>query len=71
MLIPYADASGVTRTATGDKKTFYASMFYHFDRRAELYLASDYMKLTDGYKLAVTNGHDNQTEVAVGMRMRF
>lgn len=71
VLIPYADASGVTQTATGNKKTIYASMFYHFDRRAELYLSADYMKLTDGYKLAVTNGHNNQTEVGTGLRIRF
>ena len=71
VLTPYADASGVTRTATGDKKTTYASMFYHFDRRAEVYLVADYMKLTDGYKLAVTNGHNGQVEVGLGMRVRF
>ena len=71
VLIPYADASGVTRTATGNKKTIYGSIFYHFDRRAEIYLTADYMKLTDGYKLAVTNGHDNQAEVGAGVRFRF
>jgi len=71
VLIPYADASGVTKTATGDKKTLYGSILYHFDRRAEVYFVSDYMKLTDGYKLAVTNGHDSQLEVGVGLRVRF
>ncbi|MGZ5101737.1 MAG: porin [Usitatibacter sp.] len=71
VLTPYADAAGVTRTATGNKKTLYGSAFYHFDRRAELYLVADYMKLTDGYKLAVTNGHDSQVEFGAGMRIRF
>ncbi len=71
VLIPYADALGVTKTATGDKKTLYGAIFYHLDKRAELYLAADYMKLVDGYKLAVTNGHATQTEVAVGVRFRF
>ena len=71
VLTPYADAAGVTRTATGNKKTTYASGFYHFDRRAELYLVADYMKLTDGYHLAVTNGHASQVEVGLGMRIRF
>jgi predicted porin len=61
----------VTRTANGDKDTMYASMFYHFDRRAEIYLVADYMKLKDGYKLAVTNGHDSQVEVGLGVRIRF
>jgi predicted porin len=71
VLIPYADASGVTSTATGNKKTTYVSAFYHFDRRAEVYVTADYMKLTEGYRLAVTNGHDSQTEVGVGVRFRF
>jgi predicted porin/uncharacterized coiled-coil protein SlyX len=71
VLTPYADASGVKATANGDKKTIYGSVFYHFDRRAEVYLVSDYMKLTDGYKLAVTNGHDSQLEFGAGLRFRF
>ena len=70
-LIPYQDASGVTATGSGDKKTLYGSVFYHFDRRTEAYLAADYMKLTDGYHLSVTNGHDKQNEVAIGLRFRF
>ncbi len=70
-LIPYQDASNVTLTGTGDKKTLYGSVFYHFDRRTEAYLAADYMKLKDGYHLSVTNGHDTQNEVALGLRFRF
>ena len=71
VLTPYADASGVARAVKGDKKTTYASMIYHFDRRADVYLVGDYMKLTDGYHLAVTNGHASQVEVGVGVRLRF
>jgi predicted porin len=71
ILTPYADALGAKATASGDKKTFYGSIFYHFDRRSEIYLVADRMKLTDGYKLSVTNGRDNQTEAGVGMRIRF
>lgn len=71
VLVPYANASGVTSTANGDKKTLYGSVFYHFDRRAEIYLMADYMKLTNGYRLAITNGHDKQTEVGAGVRIRF
>src|SRR5262249_49485487 len=62
VLTPYADASGVKATATGDKTTTYGAIFYHFDPRAEIYLTADFMKLKDGYKLAVTNGHSSQTE---------
>ena len=70
-LIPYQDASSVTLTGTGDKKTLYGSVFYHFDRRTEAYLAADWMKLKDGYHLSITNGHDTQNEVALGLRFRF
>jgi predicted porin len=71
VLTPYADASGVKATANGDKKTLYGSVLYHFDRRVEVYFVSDYMKLKDGYHLAVTNGHDKQVEVGAGVRLRF
>lgn len=71
VLTPYADATNVKAVANGDKKTLYGSVFYHFDRRAELYLVADYMKLSDQYHLAVTNGHDKQTEVGVGVRVKF
>jgi predicted porin len=71
VLNPYDNAAGVTKTADGDKKTAYASFFYHFDKQIELYLAADRMNLTNGYKLSVTNGHQDQTEVGVGMRLKF
>jgi predicted porin len=71
VLTPYADASGIKAVGTGDKKTLYGSVFYHFDQQTEVYLTADYMKLTNGYKLSVTNGFSDQTEVGVGMRFRF
>ena len=71
ILTPYADAAGVKATGTGNKKTAYGAVMYHIDRRAEVYLVADYMKLTDGYHLAVTNGKDSQAEFGVGMRFRF
>ena len=70
-LNPYANTSGVKLAGSGDKKTLYASTFYHFDRRTEVYLAADYLRLTNNYKVAVTNGFKNQTEVAAGLRFRF
>ena len=60
-----------TLVANGKKKTLYASTFYHFNRFVEVYLAADYMKLSDGYHVAVANGFANQTEVGVGVRLRF
>ena len=71
VLTPYVNANSVTKAVFGDKKTAYASAFYHFDRQIELYLAIDRMSLTGGYKLAVTNGATDQTEVAVGARFKF
>ena len=67
----YADGSTAPSTGTGKKSTLYGSAFYHLSKRTELYVAADYMRLNDGYKVAGTNGFANQTEVAVGMRTRF
>jgi predicted porin len=65
------DPTGAKTVGTGTKRTVYGSVFYHLSRRAEVYFAADRMWLLDGYKLAVTNGFPNQTEVATGMRFRF
>ena len=40
-------------------------------KRTEFYVAADYMKLKDQYIVGGTNGHNSQTELAVGMRTRF
>ncbi len=71
VLTPYVNALAVTKTATGNRKTFYISTFYHFDKQTEVYFAADRLNLTDGYKVAATNGKKDQTEVAVGMRYKF
>jgi predicted porin len=71
VLNPNANALAVTKTANGDRKTFYISTFYNFDKQAAVYFAADRLNLTDGYKVAATNGKKDQTEVAVGMRYKF
>ena len=58
-------------TATGSRATLYASTIYHFDKITEVYLAGDYLKLKDGYKVGATNGFPSQTEIALGLRTRF
>ena len=69
---PYTDTSAVRTAGAGDRKTAYASVFYHFDKRTEVYVAADKLKITSGYKdSAIKNGRDSQTELAVGMRFRF
>lgn len=67
----YNDASMSTATGSGKKKTLYGSAFYHLSKRTELYVAADYMKLDDGYRVASAHGFKNQTEFALGMRTRF
>jgi predicted porin len=57
--------------ATGSRATIYGSVFYHFDKITEVYVAADSLKLKDGYHVASTNGFASQTEVAVGLRTRF
>ncbi|MCY0853160.1 porin [Cupriavidus sp. D39] len=60
-----------TTTGSGRKNTLYASVFYHFSKRTEVYLAADYMKLYQGYRVATAPNANNQFEFAVGMRTRF
>jgi len=65
----FAGIGGLTLVTSGNRNTLYGSMFYHFDKQTELYVAADYLKLDAGY--GNINGSDNQTEVGVGMRTRF
>lgn len=67
----FKDAGSATATGSGKKSTLYGSIFYHLSKRTELYVAADYMKLKDGYRVASSNGFSNQTELGVGMRTRF
>lgn len=71
VLNAFSNASTATATATGSRATLYASAFYHFDKITEVYVAADYLKLKDGYKVGATNGFPNQTELALGLRTRF
>lgn len=71
VLNAFANASSATATDSGKKATLYGSAFYHFSKRTEVYVAADYMKLNDGYRVGSANGFKNQAELAVGMRTRF
>ncbi|WP_413215952.1 porin [Paraburkholderia kururiensis] len=55
----------------GFKETLYGSVFYHFSKRTEVYLAGDYMRLHGGYTVGSTFGSNNQVEVTGGIRTRF
>jgi predicted porin len=71
VLNAFSNASTALATATGSRATLYASAFYHFDKITEIYVAADYLKLKDGYKVGSTNGFPSQTELALGLRTRF
>jgi predicted porin len=65
----FANIAGLTAVTSGNRNTLYGSMFYHFDKSTEVYIAADFLKLDAGY--GNVNGADTQTEVAVGLRTRF
>ena len=49
----FKDTTGATTVVgSGDRNTIYASVFYHLDKQAEVYLAGDYLMLTDNYKVS-------------------
>jgi predicted porin len=68
---PYSDTSSVVASGSGTKGTIYTSVFYHFDRSTEVYVAADWMKTNSGWADPRSFGHDKQTELAVGLRTRF
>jgi predicted porin len=67
----YADTSGIAGVATGKRKTYYGSMFYHLDAQTEFYLAADHLSTTGTYKASQSNGFPSQTEFGLGMRYKF
>ena len=71
VLNAYANTGAATKTATGKRKTWYASSFYHFDKRTELYVALDRLTTDGTYLAAQANGFKEQSELAVGMRFKF
>jgi predicted porin len=71
VLNAFADTSAITTTATGKRKTVYGSVFYHFDRQTDVYLAADHLTMTDAYRQKSVNGFLTQNELGVGMRFRF
>jgi predicted porin len=71
VLNAFANASAAKATATGSRSTVYGSVFYHFDKITEVYIAADDLKLKDGYKVGATNGKPSQTEFGIGLRTRF
>ena len=71
VLNAYADTTAITATATGKRKTLYGSIFYHFDRATEVYLAADKLSMTGQYRQKSASGFLDQTELGIGLRTRF
>ncbi|WP_229218203.1 porin [Rugamonas apoptosis] len=71
VLNAYANTANATHSVTGKRKTLYGSVFYHFDKRTELYLALDRLTTDGGYLAAQANGFKSQSEAATGMRFKF
>jgi predicted porin len=72
--VPNANLGAFSLTngvANGYKETVYGSIFYHFSKRTEVYIAADYMKLHGGYTVGSTFGAKNQVEATSGIRTRF
>lgn len=71
VLNAFANNASATKTGTGKRKTWYASSFYHFDKRTELYLALDRLTTDGTYLASQANGFKEQSDIAVGMRFKF
>lgn len=67
----YANDSAAKATATGKRNTLYGSVFYHFDKQTEVYLAFDRLNTTGGYLASQANGARSQNEFGLGMRYKF
>lgn len=65
----FASIVGLTAVTSGNRNTLYGSMFYHFDKSTEVYIAADLLNMDVGY--GNVNGSATQTEVGIGMRTRF
>lgn len=67
----FGSVASSTAAVTGSRSTLYGSVTYHFDKSTEVHVATDYLKLKDGYRVSATNGAKSQWEFALGMRTRF
>jgi len=77
----FGNASGVTTVADGGKNSTYGSVIYHADKQTDFYVAADYFKVTGNWVVGDAQGngalfgtgqaHNNETEVATGVRFKF
>ena len=75
----FADTSTATTWGSGAKATLYGALVYHFSKPTQVYVAFDYLKVTDGFKtkgavagtFAGGTDLDNQLDIVAGMRIHF
>lgn len=71
VLNAFANASTATASASGNRKTLYGSAFYHVDATTDVYLAVDRLNTDGTYLSATANGAKTQTQVGLGLRIKF
>lgn len=71
VLNAFSNASAVTAVGSGDRTTYYGSLFYHFDKATEVYFAFDHLSTTGTYLAAQAGGAKVADETAIGMRFKF
>ena len=68
----FANASGAKgAVVTGNRNTLYGSVFYHYDKSTDFYVAADRLNTTGGYLAAQANGFKSQTGLGIGLRFKF
>jgi predicted porin len=70
MTQPFSNGTLATGVGTGARNTTYGSVMRSLGSHAEVYACADYEQLTDGFKLAATNGYHYQTEFGIGLKLR-
>lgn len=67
----FADTTGIKAVASGDRITTYGSIFYHFDKATELYVAFDHLTTNGTYLAKQAGGATSADEFGLGMRFKF
>jgi predicted porin len=77
----FGDATGVTNTVNGDKKSIYGAIRLNIDKQTDVYFASDWFKagggwvvgdaLGNGAHFGVGQAHNSELEFATGVRFKF
>jgi predicted porin len=67
----FSDTTGIKTVGSGDRMTTYGSIFYHFDKATELYVAFDHLTTNGTYLAKQAGGATSADEMGLGMRFKF